>query len=99
MRDLRYFFGCARGLKQGRIFRAHCPKPLCIGTPVVGFDIGGVGEILAAMFPRAAMSNQDSEALCSTIAAVLADASVTVAENTEFLLSNMCTQTCKPMRN
>ena len=37
--------------------------------------------------------NQDSEALCSTIAAVLADASVTVAENTEFLLSNMCTQT------
>ena len=68
-------------------------EPLCIGTPVVGFDIGGVGEILAAMFPAGRVPNQDSEALCSTIAAVLADASVTVAENTEFLLSNMCTQT------
>jgi hypothetical protein len=60
---------------------------------VVGFDIGGVGEILAAMFPAGRVPNQDGEALCSTIAAVLADASVTVAENTEFLLSNMRTQT------
>ena len=60
---------------------------------LVGFDIGGVGEILAAMFPTGRVPNQDGEALCSTIAAILADASVTVAENTEFLLSNMCTQT------
>lgn len=68
-------------------------EPLCIGTPVVGFDVGGVGEILAVMFPQGRVPNQDSEALFTAVASVLADRSATVAENTEFLLSNMCHQT------
>ena len=68
-------------------------EPLCIGTPVVGFDVGGVGEILAVMFPQGRVPNQDSEALFTAVASVLADRSATVAENTEFLLSNMCSQT------
>ena len=68
-------------------------EPLCIGTPVVGFDVGGVGEILAVMFPQGRVPNQDSEALFTAVASVLADKSATVAENTEFLLSNMCHQT------
>ena len=68
-------------------------EPLCIGTPVVGFDVGGVGEILTVMFPQGRVPNQDSEALFTAVASVLADKSATVAENTEFLLSNMCSQT------
>ncbi|NCF45524.1 MAG: glycosyltransferase [Proteobacteria bacterium] len=68
-------------------------EPLCIGTPVVGFDLGGVGEILAALFPAGRVAYQDSAALLSTLAEVLADPAPAIAPNSEFLLSSMCAQT------
>ena len=66
---------------------------LCIGTPTVGFDLGGVGEILAALFPAGRVPNQDCQALVDTVAGLLTAPVPPIAPNTEFLLSNMCQQT------
>ena len=68
-------------------------EPLCIGTPTVGFDLGGVGEILAALFPAGRVPNQDSQALVDTVAGLLTAPIPPIAPNTEFLLNNMCRQT------
>jgi hypothetical protein len=68
-------------------------EPLCIGTPTVGFDLGGVGEILAALFPAGRVPNQDSLALFDTVAGLLSAPMPPIAPNTEFLLSNMCEHT------
>ena len=68
-------------------------EPLCMGTPTVGFDLGGVGEILAALFPSGRVPNQDSQALVETVAELLTAPMPPIAPNTEFLLSNMCQQT------
>ena len=68
-------------------------EPLCIGTPTVGFDLGGVGEILATLFPAGRVPNQDSQALCDTVAELLTAPAPPIAPNTEFLLSNMCEHT------
>ena len=47
------------------------------------------------MFPQGRVPNQDSEALFTAVASVLSDTSARVAENTEFLLGNMCEQTLR----
>lgn len=68
-------------------------EPLCIGTPVAGFDLGGVGEILAAMFPGGRVPNQDALALRDIVGKLLTGPTPAVEPNTQFLLSDMCTQT------
>jgi hypothetical protein len=59
----------------------------------VGFDLGGVGEILAALFPSGRVPNQDSQALVDTVAGLLTAPMPPIAPNTEFLLSSMCEHT------
>lgn len=68
-------------------------EPLSMGTPVVGFDLGGVGEILATLFPDGRVPNQDTPKLQQTVSRLLAEPIPPIAENTKFLLSVMCEQT------
>lgn len=46
-------------------------EALSIGTPVVGYDHGGVAEILTAQFPAGAVHTGDIGALTHTVASIL----------------------------
>jgi len=47
-------------------------EALSIGTPVVGYNHGGVAEILAAQFPAGAVETGNLDALTETVASILA---------------------------
>ena len=47
-------------------------EALSIGTPVVGYNHGGVAEILAAQFPAGAVETGNLIALTDTAASILA---------------------------
>ena len=47
-------------------------EALSIGTPVVGYNHGGVAEILAAQFPSGAVDADNLDALTETVASILA---------------------------
>ena len=47
-------------------------EALSIGTPVVGYNHGGVAEILAAQFPAGAVAPGNLDALTDTVASILA---------------------------
>lgn len=67
-------------------------EALSIGTPVVGWNHGGVGEILAACYPQGAVAKDDVDGLivaCET----LVRAPVTVPPVEKFRLDDMCGQT------
>ncbi|MEZ5541521.1 MAG: glycosyltransferase family 4 protein [Pseudomonadota bacterium] len=48
-------------------------EPLCLGVPVLGYDHGGVGEILAALYPAGRVAPGDGAALAAAAARLLAD--------------------------
>jgi glycosyltransferase involved in cell wall biosynthesis len=68
-------------------------EPLAEGTPVVGYDHGGVAEILQALFPEGAVNVGDQGAAADRIAEILKGQSRAPRENTQFLLSRMCDET------
>ena len=48
-------------------------EALSLGTPVVGYDHGGVGEVLAAVYPDGAVPLADTAAVADRLAAIIAD--------------------------
>lgn len=46
-------------------------EALSLGMPVVGYDHGGVGEILSAIYPDGKVSPMNADALCSVVDALL----------------------------
>ena len=67
-------------------------EALSIGTPVIGWNHGGVGEILAACYPQGAVAKDDVDGLiaaCET----LVRAPVTVPPVVGFTLGEMCGRT------
>ena len=72
-------------------------EPLSIGTPTIGFDTGGVGEILSVLYPEGRVRPQDTDDLFAVCERVLSDEAQTtktkIKDNTDFLLENMCAQT------
>lgn len=68
-------------------------EPLSLGVPTLGFDIGGVGEILAELYPEGRVPMQDSQALIQRALAVLAQPDQMIKDNHEFLLQQMCAKT------
>ncbi|MCV6626492.1 MAG: glycosyltransferase family 4 protein [Cellvibrionaceae bacterium] len=67
-------------------------EALTMGVPVVGFDHGGVGEQLRALFPAGAVSCYDQTELRERIAAVLTQGLKPQANN-RYLKSEMIKQT------
>ncbi|HEX5277316.1 MAG TPA: glycosyltransferase family 4 protein [Fluviicoccus sp.] len=67
-------------------------EALSIGTPVVGWNHGGVGEILAACYPQGAVVKDDVESLI-TACETLVRNPVTVPPVQTFRLADMCAQT------
>ena len=68
-------------------------EALSLGKPVVGFNHGGVGEILSALFPNGAVPVGDIQSSASAIATVLATPHTIAAH--DWTLKTMCEATLK----
>jgi glycosyltransferase involved in cell wall biosynthesis len=68
-------------------------EPLSIGIPCIGYDRGGVKEILETLFPFGLVKPNDDQAMLEKTLAILDGNNINIKENTEFLTSNMCEQT------
>ncbi len=66
-------------------------EALSLGTPVVAYDHGGVGEILQELYPKGAARLADLDSVASKIKAVL-DNSASIAEHS-MTLQKMCAET------
>lgn len=68
-------------------------EPLSEGRPVVGYDHGGVAEILQALYPSGAAPVRDIEAVAGKVQSILHGQVAPPRQNTEFLLSTMAEKT------
>ncbi|EAQ96956.1 glycosyltransferase family 4 protein [Congregibacter litoralis] len=68
-------------------------EPLSEGRPVVGYDHGGVAEILSALYPRGAVPVRDTAAAATQVAAILSGQVAPPRRNTQFLLDVMARDT------
>ena len=68
-------------------------EALALGTPVVGFDDSGVGEILADMFPHGAVPHGDVDAARPPARSHCCSIAPPVRPNTTFVLQQMLDQT------
>ena len=78
--------------KRPESFGRTVLEALSMGVPVIGYDHGGVGELLEAMLPEGRVTLGDREALTARAAAML-DQRPQVRPNKCFLLSSMLEQT------
>lgn len=67
-------------------------EPLRMGIPVIGWDVGGTGEILRELFPFGAISEKDITPLCEKTTRWL-KANIAPEDKKSFKLSSMCEQT------
>lgn len=77
---------------QSESFGRTVLEPLCMGVPVVGYDRGGVGEILRAVFPQGLIAEDDHAALFDRVQKFLANRIVPERQE-KFTLRNMLDQT------
>ena len=70
-------------------------EALSLGTPVIGYDHGGVGEVLARVFPDGRAPVGDAAAVAAKLATVLddPDAARCGIRDHDFDLTRMCSQT------
>lgn len=78
---------------QPESFGRTALEALAIGTPVVGWRRGGVGEILARMYPQGAVPAEDFDALLAAVRAALAGPATIAPVPPEFQLGTMCAAT------
>jgi glycosyltransferase involved in cell wall biosynthesis len=67
-------------------------EPLCMGVPVVGYDHGGVGEILGNLFPQGKVPRGDTEVLLKHVAQ-LVEVPQAVSESHAYTLDAMLEKT------
>jgi glycosyltransferase involved in cell wall biosynthesis len=63
-------------------------EPLCMGVPVVGYDHGGVGEILTKLYPAGLVAHGARAVLAGAVARLL-EQPQPVAESNDFTLDSM----------
>lgn len=68
-------------------------EPLAMGVPVVAWDQGGVGEIMARLFSAGAVPKNNLDALAQAVTKVLLGEAPPVASDNPFLLQDMCDST------
>ncbi len=73
-------------------FGRTVPEALCMGVPVIAWDHGGAGEVLASMFPDGAVRANSFEALLNKTKVFLAHKQ-TVPKSDAFLLSDSMSNT------
>lgn len=65
-------------------------EALALGRPVIGYDHGGVGEILSELYPSGRVPLRDEATLLATAQGFLAVRNETVAVKEPFTLEAMC---------
>lgn len=78
---------------QPESFGRTALEALAIGKPVVGWRRGGVGEILARMYPQGAVPAEDFEALLAAVRGTLAAPAEIAPVPPEYRLETMCAAT------
>ena len=70
-------------------------EALSLGTPVVGYDHGGVGEVLSHLYPEGRAPVGDTDAVAAKLAAILDDPVVAgqSVRNYDFDVERMCVET------
>ncbi len=79
--------------QQPESFGRTALEALAIGKPVVGYDCGGVGELLAALFPDGRVAPGDAEGLLQTTRRVLDERPRPRDPGGRFTLETMCRAT------
>ncbi len=74
-------------------------EALSLGTPVVGFDHGGAGEILAALFPDGAIPPGAIESASERVIQFLQQSPPKIRPNRVFTLRKMVSQTLELYRD
>ena len=77
---------------QAETFGRTALEALSVGTPVVGWNRGGVAEILSQLYPQGLITVDDQAALLNTLKTHI-DTPQTVAPVQMFSLKEMCDQT------
>lgn len=77
---------------QPETFGRTVLEALRLGRPVLGWDVGGVGDILARVYPQGRIPTGDAAALLAATRAWLASPDQP-APSPHFLLADMCEQT------
>jgi glycosyltransferase involved in cell wall biosynthesis len=78
--------------QEPEAFGRTTPEALSLGIPVVGYDHGGTGEVLHALFPSGLVQLNDLTQLQQRVLACLSKQNV-IAENTKFTLNKMQSDT------
>jgi len=95
--DLKQIYAISRVVvslsKTPESFGRTVAEALSIGTPVVGYNHGGVAEILAAQFPRGAVAKDDVGELTTRITEILEHQSPPLIKPNCFLKSEMLSKT------
>jgi glycosyltransferase involved in cell wall biosynthesis len=78
--------------QEPEAFGRTTPEALSLGVPVVGYNHGGVGEVLSKMFPAGLVPLGDLDMLEQSVLDCLRHPS-NIAENLKFTLANMQTHT------
>lgn len=79
--------------QQPESFGRTVIEAMALGKPVVGYDCGGVGELLAKLFPMGRVPLGDAAALLATAAAVILDHPRPQVVSEPFTLAAMCRST------
>lgn len=74
-------------------------EPLSMAVPVVGYNRGGVGEILESLFPAGAVPPGDVASAAQAVQSVWLGQTPPVRENHQFLLANMQERTLQLYRD
>lgn len=78
--------------RQPESFGRTVLEPLALGVPVIGFDDGGVGEILREMFPQGIVDRNRPDSILETSLTLL-QTSLKPKSSQPFLLSRMLSET------
>jgi len=79
--------------QQPESFGRTVLEAMALGKPVVGYDCGGVGELLSTLFPQGKVPLGDHARLIETTRAVIHNRSVPSSVGEPFTLSAMCRNT------
>ncbi len=78
---------------QPESFGRTALEALSVGTPVVGFQHGGVGEILSELYPQGRVKYGDTQTLQEKIQLLMHGKGDPIKPNRVFLLESMCANT------
>jgi glycosyltransferase involved in cell wall biosynthesis len=79
--------------QQPESFGRTVLEAVALGKPAIGYDCGGVGEILAALYPQGRVPPQNAAALLETTRRILAERPAPLPVGEPYTVDAMCRST------